>query len=117
MTVKLDEWTEPEKLALASLVRLMVRMDGTFSRTEAAVLQDAANELGSDEFWGLVESAALRDNQSEDQVREIAQAVERPDIRETIYGVLYILALEDALGTNERKLLEWLEEVWNIKAE
>lgn len=117
MTVKLDEWTEPEKLALASLVRLMVRMDGTFSRSEGASLQGAADELGSDEFWGLVESAALRDNQAVEEVQELAKAVERQDIRETIYGVLYLLAIADALGTDERKLLEWLEETWELATE
>ena len=112
--MKLDDMTEAEKLVFASLVRLMVRLDGEFSRDEASVLQEAADELGSDEFWGLVEAAALRDNQDEDAVRDLAMTVERPEVREAIYGVLYGVALQDALGQSERELLEWLERAWNI---
>ena len=52
--MKLSDMTDAEKHALGTLVRRMVGADGATSVEETAGLQQAADGLGAEEFWGLV---------------------------------------------------------------
>jgi len=43
-----------------------------------------------------------------------ARAVERREVRETIYGVLFSLATAGSVVGEKAKLLEWLATTWSI---
>lgn len=111
----LADMTEDEKRALASLVRLLVRADNQFSADESAAMHEVANELGADEFWGMVEAAMLREGQDEEHVKAEAKGVTRQEAREVIYGSLFTIAIEDAMLAKQSELMEWLGAEWGIQ--
>lgn len=112
--MKLADLTKIEQQALFSLIRIVVRADSEFSAEEAAGLMDVAEELGADEFEDLMnESAAWIID--EDTVKERAQAVERKEIQEEIYGTLYTIASTDGTNARENELLDWLAEAWELE--
>jgi len=112
----LEDMTDEEKHVLASLMRLLVRADNQFSADESRAMHEVAEELGKDEFWGLVEVAMMRDDQDDDHVRANAAEVTRQEVRDVIYGSLFTIAIEDAMLAKQSELLEWLGKEWSIEA-
>jgi uncharacterized tellurite resistance protein B-like protein len=111
--MNLNEMTEPERHALGTLVRRMVGADGVTSDDESAGLQQAAEELGADDFWTLVrEGAGERD--PDEVVEARARAVSRREAQETIYGVLFSIAAAGSIMGGEASLLTRLAEIWGI---
>ena len=112
--MKLSDMTDAEKQILGTLVRVMVGADRQFSDDEAERLQGAAAELGEDEFWDVVGEAGSH-GLSEDQVRSEAQAVDRKEAQETIYGVLFGIAAAESIVVQEANLLDWVADVWGLE--
>ena len=112
--MKLEEMTAPEKQALRSLVRVMVGVDGSYSPEETATLQTAAAELGKEEFWELV-SGSGEQELTLDLVQERARKVERSEVRETIYGILFGIAAAGSIVSDEGRILDWLAEAWSLE--
>ena len=113
--MKLDDMNADERLALGSLVRLMVGADGRFSPGEDASLQQAAEHLGEDLFWQAVEEAGHLDSDDE-PVKARAQAVERQEVRETIYRTLFEIAAAGSIVDAEGRILDWLSEAWSLES-
>jgi hypothetical protein len=113
--MKLHEMTDREREALGALVRLMVGADGATSPEESSDLQKVAAELGESEFWTLVRTAPA-EPYTRDAVQSQARNVERKDVQQRIYGVLFTIAAEGAIMGREGELLAWLGEVWGIEA-
>lgn len=111
--MKLDEMQDAERQALGTLVRVMVGVDGEYSATEAAGLQQAAAELGEDQFWALLDDAKGR-HVDDGVVEAHAKAVERAAAREVIYGVLFGIATAGSIVQREGRLLDWLAETWGL---
>ncbi len=112
--MKLEEMHDAEKQALAALVRVMVGVDGEYSAAEMAGLAKTAEYLGEDEFWQLVNDAG---HQHVDQkvLDALAGAIERPEAREAIYGVLFGVAAAGTVEGDEGKLLDRLAETWELE--
>lgn len=111
--MKLSDMTAAEKKVFGSLVRVMVGADSSYSDDEMAGLESIAAELGEDEFWEMV-SAAGGHALDEDEVKSEAGAVDRAEVRETIYGVLFNIAATETIAVQESRLLEWLADVWDL---
>ena len=111
--MKLSDMTASEKQALGTLVRVIVGLDGEYSLDESAQLQEAAVELGEDEMWELLRTTG-RQHHTEEIVQEQAREVERPEARETIYGVLFNIAAAGSIVKQEGQLLDQLAETWNL---
>ncbi len=109
--MKLDQMTDNEKQALGALVRVFVGADGEYSAAEVARLQKTAEYLGEDEFWRVLDDSG---HQHIDQ-EAMATAVERPEAREAIYGVLFGVAAAGTVDGEEGKLLDWLAESWELE--
>jgi len=110
----LDDMTQQEKLVLVGLARLMVRLDHEFTEEEAGALAHLIDELGSDQFWKLIdESSALED----EAIRKAAAEIEREEAQEMIYGSLYEVAIAGSIDEGENELLDWLEETWNLEVQ
>jgi hypothetical protein len=134
MQVTLDDLSDAESLALGGLLRLMIRIDGSFSQAEEEVLGELAEELsrqGSDgatyrgqavvqadpqAIYTIIDRAG-RALENDDAIREAARAVTRPEAREIIYGALFAVATADTISTGEGALLTWLEETWELAVE
>ena len=110
--MKLDQMTDGEKQALGALVRVLVGVDGKYTPAEFAGLQKTADYLGEDEFWQVVNDSGHRHLDP-----ELAGAVERPEAREAIYGVLFGIAAAGTVIKEEGKLLDWLAETWQLATE
>ena len=101
-----DQWTKS-----VDVVRLMVRMDGEFTPTEATAVSNLARDIGAHSFWSMMtESHSLE----MEELSQLVASVERPEVREWMYGVLMGLAAVDGIDTSEGELLEWLMEVWEL---
>lgn len=111
--MKIADMTKDEREAFGALLRLVTRLDGSFTSDEGGTLDELADQLGRDELWGLVETANLRDR-DEAEVRELAAGVKRREVQETMHHALYTLAIQDILGERERELLDWLAETWGL---
>jgi hypothetical protein len=114
--MKLSEMTAPEKKVLGTLVRVMVGADGRISPAEYAGLQDAADELGADEFWQVVNEAGSH-SLREDEARAEAAAVDRKAAQTAIYGVLFGIAAAGTVAVQEGRLLEWVADAWDLDRE
>ena len=109
----ISEMTDDERHTFGALLRAMVGADGSTSPEESADLKAAANQLGADEFWSLMRETPGTDYPP-DAIRRRAAAVERQQVQETIYGVLFSLATAGSVLGEEAKLLDWLATTWNI---
>ena len=112
--MKLSDMTDVEKQALGSLVRVIVGVDGKYTPEESADLQQAAEELGEDDFWQLVDAAGHQ-HHTEDIVKDQARAVERKEAQETIYGVLFGVATAGSIAREEGDFLDWLASTWSLE--
>ncbi len=112
--MKLSDMTDAEKKVLGTLVRVMVGADGRISPAEFAGLQDAADQLGADEFWDVVNDAGTH-SLSEDEARAEAAAVDRKEAQTAIYGLLFGIATAGTIAVQESDLLEWVKDVWGLE--
>lgn len=110
----IDDLEDHEKLALGGLIRVLIRLDGSFSEEEEAALEQVAQEIGgADALWKVISRSAqeLRDD---DAIREAARSVQRPGaqalIRETLEGI----ARAETITIAEQKLLDWVDELWGL---
>ncbi len=110
----LAELSDSERLALAGLIRLIVKADRNYSAGEADELAELADEIGADQFWAAMDRAASTFETSE-QVRRSAAEVSRMDAKELIYGALLDIARNDAMSRSENELLEWLANTWGLE--
>jgi len=111
--VQLSDLEPHERLALAGLLRFLVRMDGKLSSDEVAALATLGKELGSTLFWQTM-ARAQQELESADDVVEAVERVERPHVREWIYGILMGIAVVDGLSDEESELLDWLLQTWQM---
>ena len=112
--MNLEQMTDREKQALGALVRVLVGVDGEYTAAEVGGLQKTAEYLGEDEFWQLVNDSGHR-HIDQDVLDELAGAVDRPEGREAIYGVLFGIAAAGTVVDEEGKLLDWLAETWGLE--
>ena len=110
----LDDMTHQEKLVLVGLARLMVRLDHEFTEEEAGALGHLIDEMGSDQFWKLIEEAS---GLEDDAVRKAATEVSNEESQELIYGSLYEVAIAGSIEEGENELLDWLEETWGLEVQ
>jgi hypothetical protein len=109
----LKDLDEPEQLALAALLRLLVRLDGEFSAGEQGALEEIALDFGEKRFWKLMDEASQR-APDEPGIRAVALGVSRVQARELIYGLLLGVAQSDVIQGRESSLLEWLRAEWKL---
>ncbi|UJR83820.1 TerB family tellurite resistance protein [Sandaracinus amylolyticus] len=105
-----------ERLALAALVRTMVRLDRSYSSEESQRLHAIAEELGDPEaFWDEIERAEQNVSDGE-KLEAVTRAVTRPEARELIVDVLESVAAAEVESPAEQKMLADLRALWNMPA-
>ena len=111
--LRFDQLEKQERLALAGLVRLIVRMDGQFSADEVAAVAALAREVGATDFWSqMAQAQTIEMDELGDLIEEV-----RPKVREWMYGVLTALAAVDGIEEAESDLLSWLEDTWEMNGD
>jgi uncharacterized tellurite resistance protein B-like protein len=110
------EWqtlSREERLVFAGLVRVLVRMDGTFSTDEVKAVHRVATQLGTKEFWG-----AMTESQSAlpsvDDVIAAVPAVHDPRTRTWMFAMLLEVANVDGCDPSEQQMLGWLGRTWQV---
>ncbi len=58
--------------------------------------------------------ATSRQHHTEDLVKDEARAVSRSEAQETIYGVLFRIAIAGSILREEGDLLDWLAGTWSL---
>jgi len=110
--MKLEDLTPAERRAMASLVRLIVRVDGQLTPEERDRLHEVGDELGEDEFWAILQS-------KEDTLsfKDCVATVERQEAQELIFEVVMTLGMVGTLEPGEITLVEKLAEGWGIEVQ
>ena len=111
--MRISEMTDDERHTFGALVRLMVGADGSVSLEESADLKEAADQLGSDDFWTLVRETAGMDYPAE-AIQAKATKITRKEVQETIYAVLFNIASAGSIVGSEGTLLDRLGETWGL---
>ena len=112
--MKLKDMKAAERIALGTLVRKMVGIDGEYSAGEAKKLERVATGLGTDDFWHLIRDAGKKDL-SDQALKERAKAIDREEVQRTIYSALYGIATVGSIVASEGSLLDWLAETWGLE--
>lgn len=132
----IDELSRSELIALAGLLRAVIRIDGRFSEAErdalAQVAQMVAEEregarrggdtyresnplepIGEDRLFAFLEEAGttLADDAA---IRAAALAVTRPEARSAIHAAVTFVANVDVAARRELALLDWLAREWEL---
>lgn len=132
----IDELSRSELIALAGLLRAVIRIDGRFSEAErdalAQVAQMVAEEregarrggdtyresnplepIGEDRLFAILEEAGttLADDAA---IRAAALAVTRPEARSAIHAAVTFVANVDVAARRELALLDWLAREWDL---
>ena len=109
----LEDMTEDERLALGGLIRIMLRLDGSFSNTEEAHVEEAGEKLGSVEgLWSVISKSA-QELRSDEEVRQKVLQVERKAVRSAIIDALTLIARAESIVPAEQSLLDWLATTWD----
>lgn len=101
-----------DQLALAGVLRLLVRLDGKFSENEQEALEDIAVEFGQKMFWQLMDEAG-RKLPDDAAIREAALGVS-VEARSIIFECILGVARSDTIQVREMALLDWLRENWKL---
>ncbi len=110
---KLEDMERHEQLAFLGLLRILVRMDGEFSREEAAAMHEVARRVGSASFWrSMAESQAIYS--TPDEIFAAARAVERDEVRRFVHACLLEVASVDGIDPSEEQMLTWLRHEWGL---
>jgi uncharacterized tellurite resistance protein B-like protein len=104
---------DDERLALVSLLRLVVQADKQYSREEDSRLAQISSEMGDDLYDGTVTEARAKLPTPED-VRRHAAKVVRPESRAFILGLLQGIAAADGEATEEKVEIEALLRLWSL---
>jgi hypothetical protein len=107
------ELTEPEQIVLLSLVGLMARADGTVSEPELEVLEELRAQIGP-RFQAVRDAAAALDGP--EAILEQAGRITRSEARQTIYGVVFGMAVPDTISQGEGEVLNRLAKLWALEA-
>lgn len=102
-----------DQLALAALLRLLVRLDGKFSDEEQAALEEIALVYGEKTFWQMMDEAG-RKLPDEAAIRKHATSVTDPGARSLIFACILGVARADSVQGREQGLLEWLRSEWKL---
>jgi len=113
---RMDDLEDHEQLAFGGLIRVLIRLDGSFSEEEEAHLERLAEELGTTEqLWRLI-SRSAQEHKNDDAIRESAKQVERPGARRLIRDALEKVAMAETIEPAEQELLDWLDTTWQLGA-
>ncbi len=113
---RLDDLEDHEQLALGGLIRVLIRLDGSFSEEEEAHLERVAAEIGTTEHLWRVISRSAQEHANDDAIRAAAKGVLRPEARRLIRSALEGIARADTIEPSEQKLLDWLDVTWQLAA-
>lgn len=135
---EVEQLTAIEMLALAALLRMLIRDDGKFSIEERAALAEVAasvgqveekelpaesyrttgepqEPIGAERLYELLERTG-KELPDEESIRALARKVTRPAARATIHALLFEVAASDIISAGESAVLDWLSESWGLAA-
>lgn len=112
-TMTVQELTSDERLALVSLLKLVVRADRQLSSPELNELREIARQVGRDLWHATIEQARSR-FRSEQEVRTFAETITRPEAQKLIYKQLVRAARADGIVPQEASVLLWLARRWRV---
>jgi hypothetical protein len=95
------------------LLEAAVVADGSLSNDEVEHIRKVVDAFGEEEYRKLVDEVARR-FQSQDDLMNFLETIQRPEPRDLIYGLFLAEASGEALRGRESELVDWLAEVWQL---
>ena len=112
--MEINELNRDERVALLGLLKLMIQADREMSAEEGQELNRIAAQMGP-EVWKETKKEAMEQLRSADDIRQQAGRVTRQPARELIYDLVFDMALPGAVVDEEKKELDWLVQLWELK--
>jgi hypothetical protein len=110
--MKINDLETHEQHALGGLIRMMIRSDGDFTEQEEAKVNAIGEQLGGAGLIWRTISASAQACPEDEQIREVAARVVRPEARELILDAVEQVAGSDGVADAERELLGWVRQSW-----
>lgn len=111
--MEISQFTKDEKIALVGLIEHLLMADKVVSFEESEALRNVVNELGEHDYRTLIHDyKSIISNM--DSFKQFLMNIERPEVREDIYGTLFEIAEADFFDENESELLDWLAKEWKL---
>ena len=108
-----NELTSEERLLLVVLLELVIKADQAYSDQEDSELKRIAAMIGEAQFKAAIQEADRRFS-SGDDLRQLAQTIQRPEARELILATIQELAVVDEVSIEEMQLVNWLADLWDL---
>ncbi len=112
-----EDLDDAEQLAPGGLIRVLIRLDGSFSEEEERYLEELGNDLGTAEALWKTISRSAQDHKNDDAIRSAARGVTRKPAQRLIRTALERVAIAGTIEPGERALLEWVDEAWGLAAD
>jgi hypothetical protein len=109
----LAELNDDERVALVTLLEMVVASDAHVTREEQAQIKTVIHALGEDAYRAAVAEADKR-FADDNAARAFLLTISRPEARELIYETALEAAMTDTIGHEESELLTWLAEHWKL---
>jgi len=111
--MEIHDLTDEELVALAGLMREVIRADHEYTDPERDHVDELAAELGEERFERVFHEAKERLT-SIHEVKEHAKTITRDEARRVIFDFLMKLAYADGVAREEEKPLRWLASWWDL---
>ena len=111
--MELSELNEDERIALVTLLELVVASDGDVTREELSQIKHVIHGLGETAYRRAVAEADRRFT-GDDAARAFLLTIERRGARELIYETALEAAIANSVGSKESEILTWLAEEWKL---
>ena len=111
--IVMDELTSDEQVGVWGLGLLMLRLERKQAPSAAAPLQALADQLPDERVQELTRQAEAH-LAGADPVPELAALVVRRELQELAFGLLFKVAVPKLVIRAEARLLERLEQLWDL---
>ncbi len=112
--LSLNDLEDHEKVALGGLIRVLIRIDGSFSEEEESTMEAVADEIGGREaLWSII-SRSAQETPTDDAIRAAAKTVVRGPIQRFMRYVLEDIARAETITLEEAGLLRWVDELYGF---
>ena len=110
----LTDLSHDQQMALVALVEAVAMANGIVSEGELKGIGKIVEQLGEEQYRGLMTEADERFG-SLDDLKNLLATIEDQSAREIIYGTVWEASVSDPdVNHTETELLDWLKNAWQI---
>lgn len=111
--MELKELNDDERIALVTLLEMIVASDGGVTREELSHIKHVIHGLGEHAYRAAVAAADER-FADDDTARRFLLGIAREPARELIFETALEAAMADGIAVSESEILTWVGKSWRL---